>query len=188
MDLTVVGFVIAVVGIVLQLSDAFPAHREIRQAIVLLSLGVFVGIAASAALGAKYEITGNVDRRFALLYGLAAVAALFGIIAVLVADEKRREVALVIAGCAGGIFLLSGFAVGLGASTSHSRYSTDEILLLANEAERKGQYDTALDRLKELQLMVEATSSQEAIQRRIDRIQAAQGRSAFDAAPTALKP
>lgn len=180
MDLTIAGFVIAVVGIMLQLADAFPEHRETRKVIVVMTIGIFIGILASSLLGAKYDVTGDVDRRFALLYGLGGIAALFGLIAVMVGDEKRRDVSLVLAGSTGTIFLIAGAAVAIGSSpNAGGAYSADEILLLANAAEQRGQYETALERLAELEVRLEAEGAQEAIRQRINRVQAAQSRAAI---------
>lgn len=174
MDLTIGGFIIAVVGIVLQVADAFPEHRETRKAVVLLALGVFMGIAASALAGAKYEITGDVDRRFILLYILAGVGGLFALIAVMIADEKRRDVASSTAGVFAALFVVSGIAISLGTISRPDQYSADEILLLANSAEQRGQYETAIDRLEEFRSRLKAQAAQEQITKRIDRLQAAQ--------------
>lgn len=167
MDLTLIGFVIALVGIVLQISDAFPEHRETRKVIVLLSIGLFIGIAASAALGAKYQVTGNVDRRFALLYAIAGFAAFFGIVSIFVDDRNRRETALALAGSAAGIFILSGFFVAIGSQEPEPIYSEEEILILANDAEQKGRYELAIKRLAEMQTR---TRDDEAHRRLADRI------------------
>jgi len=174
MDLTIIGFIIAVVGIVLQVADAFPEHRETRKAVVLLALGVFIGIVASALLGAKYQITGDVDRRFVLLYVLAGLGGLFALTAVMIPDEKRRDVASSTAGVFAALFLVSGFAISLGTISRPDQYSTDEILLLANSAEQRGQYETAIDRLEQLRGRLNAQAAQDVIQKRIDRLQAAQ--------------
>lgn len=174
MDLTVVGFIIAVVGIVLQVADAFPEHRETRKVIVVLSMGVFIGILASAVLGATYNVTGDVDRRFALLYGLAGAGCLFTLVAILVGDDDRRQVALLGAGAAAILFCLSGLGIGLSSAKGVYNYSADEILLLANDAERRGQYETAIDRLRELKSRLNAQAAQDNVQKRIDRLEAAQ--------------
>ncbi len=179
MDLTIAGFAIAVVGIVLQLADAFPEHRETRKVIVVMAIGIFLGILASSMLGARYNVTGNVDRRFALLYALLGISFFFGIVAVIVSDEKRREASLILGGISGAAFLIAGFAVAVGSSPNvGSRYSTDEILLLANAAERRGQYETALDRLAELESRMPTSGARAAIKQRIERVQAAQSRAA----------
>lgn len=170
MDLTVIGFVIAVVGIVLQLFDAFPGHRETRKVIVFMSIGLFLGILASAALGAEYNITGNVDRRFILLYGLAGGAAAFGLLAVFVTEEARRDAAGIAALGFGGAFIATGFVVAMGSAEREPRYSSDEILMLADAAEQAGQYETAIDRLEELDGRLSNVEASERIRSRIQKI------------------
>ena len=171
MDIAVIGFVIAILGIILQIADAFPEHRETRKAIVLLTIGIFLGILTSAVLGVQYSITGNVDRRFALLYGLAGVAALFALTAIAVVDAKRREVALALAASAAGLFLVSGFVVGLSSVEPAERYSNDEILLLANDAEQRGRFDLAIERLEELNRRVRDDQASKILEGRISKIQ-----------------
>lgn len=170
MDLTVTGFIIAVVGITLQLFDAFPEHRETRKVIVFMSIGLFLGILASAALGAQYSITGNVDRRFALLYGLAGSAAVFGLLAVAVSDEARRNAAGAVAFCFGGAFLVTGLFVAGGSTETRYEYSTDEVLMLANAAEQAGQYEIAIDRLEELDKRLNDVDGSERVRKRIKKI------------------
>lgn len=178
MDLTIISLVIAVVGIVLQLADAFPEHRETRKVIVLLSLGIFIGVAISATLGATYNITGNVERRFALLFGLVGMGGMFGLVAVFSDDENRQQAAATMALGATVIFLVVGLFVALGSVDRDPVYSTDEILLLANSAEKSGQYQTAIDRLEELQQRLDSTEARNAVGARIDKLQAAQAGAA----------
>ncbi|PQM26636.1 hypothetical protein CVO77_16640 [Sphingopyxis lindanitolerans] len=170
MDLTAIGFIIAVVGITLQLSDAFPEHRETRKVIVFMSIGLFLGILASAALGAKYNVTGNIDRRFALLFALAGLGALFGLIAVVVTEEERRIAAGAVAFCFGGAFLATGLFVAAGSADPHYSYSTDEVLMLANAAEQAGQYEIAIDRLEELDRRLTSADASERLQKRVQKI------------------
>ncbi len=174
MDLTVVSVIIAVVGIVLQVSNAFPEHQETRKVIVVLSLGVFVGVAISAALGATYNVTGNVDRRFALLYGLAGAGAFFALLAILIKDDARQQMAAAAAFGTGVIFLIAGAVVAAGAGDRVPQYSTDEVLILANSAEQSRQFETAIDRLKELEQRLDSPEAREAIRVRIKKLKAMQ--------------
>ncbi|EQB12668.1 hypothetical protein [Sphingobium lactosutens] len=176
MDLTVIGFVIAVVGIVLQLADAFPEHREVRKAIFLMSIGLFLGIVASAALGAQYQITGNIDRQFALLFGLAGLAAVFAFTAIFLPDVDRRNVAMsaslgsALAFCATGLFIVLGAVPNV-----TNQYSTDEIAVLADHAQRSGQKQLAIERLQELSNRAYSTTVKRQIAQRIREIEESQG-------------
>jgi cytochrome bd-type quinol oxidase subunit 2 len=175
MDLTIIGLIIAVVGIVLQIADAFPEHREVRKTIVILSCGVFLGMLASGFAGAHYNITGNVDRQFALLFTLAGIAVLFALFAVFVVEEKKRTAAGTAAGMAFCAFIIVGFAVVLGTFPKSYDYSSEELLLLAATAERQGQYDRAIERLHALEEKLTNADAQAAVSRRIAKLEAVQG-------------
>lgn len=148
---------------------------------MFLAIGLFLGIAASSLLGADYQIKGNVDRRFVLLFALVGLGALFGTVAIAVGDPQRREVALILAGCCGLAFTATGFMVALGSMGGDGpvrrvfSYSTDEVLLLANAAERNGQYEMAIQRLEELQERLDGAAARKQLQERIKRLQSLQG-------------
>lgn len=174
MNLTIVGFIIAVVGIVLQLSDAFPEHRETRKVIVFLAIGVFLGMVASALAGANYNVTGNVDAKWALLFGLAGLVGLFGVVAVLTNSDAKQQIAVGLSCGAGVLFFLTGFAVAVGSQRETYSYSTDEVLQLAQSAEQRGQYEIAITRLKEARDRVDSAPGRLALERRIAKLQAIQ--------------
>lgn len=168
MDLTGISFVIAIVGIVLQVADAFPEHRGTRKAIVLLSLGVFIGVAVSSLLGAEYEVKGDFDSSYALLFALVGAFVIFGLLAVITTGEAAGWLTL------GSAALFVIFAISLFLSKSDPRYtySTDEVLILANNAERRGEIERAVERLEELRQRISNTAAHSHIQRRIDRLEA----------------
>lgn len=174
MTVEIIGLIIAVVGIVLQLSDAFPEHRETRKVIVVLAIGVFLGMVASASAGATYNVTGNVDAKWALLFGLAGLVGLFGLIAAFSNSDARQQIAFTVSGGAGVLFLITGFAIALGSQAPVYNYSTDEILQLAQSAEQRGQYEIAITRLEEAHRRLESTPGRLALKRRIARLQAIQ--------------
>ena len=78
------------------------------------------------------------------------------------------------AAAAGFGFLLTGFVVAMGSAHNASAYSSDEILLLANAAEQRGQYETAIERLQELEGRIDAPAEHAAIAKRIAALRGAQ--------------
>lgn len=140
----------AVVGLVLQFADAFPEHREERKTVVIISLGVFLGVAASTFSKAQYNITGNVDARYLLLFALVAATAAFALLAALAGTEAKRDTAGVAAMGFGGVFLISGMAIGIGSVERDPYLSVDETLLLATASEQQQDFDRATDLLKTL--------------------------------------
>jgi MFS family permease len=135
----------AAIALALQVADAFPEHREVRKTIVILSVGIFIGAASSALLAARYEITGNVDARFVLLFSLVVLLLVFALLAVLLTDAKKRESAGVVAWVLTGLFCLTGLAIGLGSLEREPSVSTDELLALARDAEGRGDFERAID-------------------------------------------
>jgi cytochrome bd-type quinol oxidase subunit 2 len=138
------SFIIAIIGIVLQLADAFPEHRETRKTIVILSLGVFVGAGVSALLGARYEISGNIDAKYSLLFFFAFVALGFAAAGTMLKDKGRREFAATAAAASAGLFLLVGFAFALGSADPNRGLTDDNLILLASSAEQKSDYVAAI--------------------------------------------
>lgn len=147
---TVISTMITVIGFLLQIFDAFPEHREARKTIVIMALGFTVGAGVTAALGATYNVTGNVDRQFALLYGVAGAAAVFALAGVLTGDDKRRSAAFTAASAFGVVFFAVGFAVSLGSMKSVEVITDSERSLLASSAEQSGDIDRAIEHLQSL--------------------------------------
>lgn len=177
MNIEIVGLAIAVLGIILQLADAFPEHRETRKVIVVLAIGVALGMVASASAGATYNVTGNVDAKWALLFGLVALVSLFGLLAIFANSEAGQQIAAFGACGVGVLFVLTGIAIGLGSQREVYTYSTDEVLQLASSAEQRGQYELAITRLEEARDRVEGAPARYALQQRIAKLRAVQSGS-----------
>ena len=167
MDLAVPSFLIAIVGIVLQLADAFPEHRETRKTVVIMSIGFFAGAIGNGVFSAKYNITGDFSSKYAILFALAFILFVFGLLATLLSDDKKRDNASVVAGGAAILFLLTGFAVAMSGIDRDPVLSTDELLVLAKNAESHGQYEHAVDLNRQLKARLPSGADAE-IQNRID--------------------
>jgi len=176
--LAIASFLIAIVGILLQISGAFPEHKEVRKTIVTISIGLFLGVGISSLLNADLQITGNVDNRYALLFSLVGIAFFFGIVATVVPDDKRRNIAATSAGIATFIFLACGLAIGINASVSGGpptyEVTTDELVLLANAAEQRRAYGEAIGYLERLRHRNLPQAAYPQIRTRIQRLEALQ--------------
>jgi hypothetical protein len=165
-----VSFIIAVIGIILQLVDAFPDHRETRKAVVVMALGVFVGVGISTLLNTKFSVTGNFDARYGLLYGIAAITTLFGLLAALLGNSEKRDIAGVAAGVGVLLFVASGLAVGISWTERVPYLSKDELIALASHAERQGAYEKAIERLMELDAVTREQATSDRIKAKIDSL------------------
>lgn len=172
MDLAIASFMIAIVGIVLQIADAFPEHRETRKAIVTICIGFFVGVISSALINTRYQITGNFDSRYAILFSLIAISLAFGLMAVLLSDVKKREAAGAAAGIGVVVFAFAGFGIGLGSIDRNLDLTTDEVAALAARAEQRGEYEKALAHLRNLQMRLNGESSVR-VRQRIENVEKA---------------
>ncbi|HEX8419453.1 MAG TPA: hypothetical protein VF638_05510 [Sphingomonas sp.] len=173
---TIVSVIIAIVGIVLQLIDAFPTHREARRSVATVAVGIFLGVAASSFSRAQYNISGNIDRQFVLLFALLAVTVVFGLLAALLGDPKRRDAAGMIGLCFGLVFLAAGAMVAAGASPAQDqpKFSTDELLLVAGRAEQQGKPDVAIAHLERLATQLASSEARAQVRQRIRKLEQAQ--------------
>ena len=169
MDLAIPSFLIAVVGIILQFADAFPEHRETRKVIVVISLGFFAGAVANSLSNATYTITGNFDYKAAILFALLSALILFALLGTLLNDQKKRDNASGAAWAAFGLFVLAGFAVSLSWIEREPMFSTDEVILLAQSAETRGDIGRAIELNKELKARIPSPSD-DVIQQKIDAL------------------
>lgn len=176
MNLAIPSFVIALVSITLQLFDAFPKHREARQAVVLMTLGFFVGTVSTTLMNAHYIITGSISASYILLFIVITAAVTFGLLAVFLNDPAKRDVASVVAACFGFGALATGFAVAMANSPAIERMSLRDRLTLANTAEARGDWAEAISQLKTEEEILEDDTLKQALQRRIARDQAMQSR------------
>ena len=92
---TYITGIATLLGVVLQFRDVFPEHRELRKAVVLVIIGVFVG----TVLGALQRV--NVTVAAPLTWFPVLVAALLLILFIIIvsalfAQEKERRKALYI--------------------------------------------------------------------------------------------
>lgn len=168
--LAIASFVIAILGIAMQIFGAFPEHKEARNTVVTLSIGVFIGAALSMALQTRYQLTGNFNSSYALLFFLAAGALVFFGFATLLDDREKRDAATWPAGIFTGVFLLTGLVIGLGSIERAPSLTKDEIIILVNAAENRGDFETAIGHLEQLRLQGDETVDS-AISARIQQLE-----------------
>ncbi len=119
MYLTGIVFIMAVIAIALEWKDAFPQHRELRTAAMLLAVGLFLGLGAHELLIAKFSLGGHIDAGVALLFAIGAIAALLGLSALLIRDRNRKVNALALTGASIVILAMCSLGVGVGSAIRH---------------------------------------------------------------------
>jgi hypothetical protein len=133
-------------GLLLQLKDIFPEHREIRKTVVLLIIGIFVGSIIASVKGIKVDF-GSTVRPFEVLVAIfVAVLAIVAIAGAFARDDFRRSQLFQFSGF-GTVALFVLLAFGSMEDTPverERRLNIEELLELATIQQSRGNYDRAL--------------------------------------------
>ncbi|MGH7231865.1 MAG: hypothetical protein ACREJU_10980, partial [Nitrospiraceae bacterium] len=88
---TYITGIAGLLGLLLQLKDAFPEHRELRKTVVLLVIGVFVGSLVASVRSVKIDFGGSISPFTALIAVFVAVLVTVAISATFTQDASRRN-------------------------------------------------------------------------------------------------
>ncbi len=116
---TYISGIIAILSFIIQIRDVFPAHREIRKAVLYISFGIFIG----SLLGALNSINITIAKSYGLiqitliitLLFLVVVLSILTFIAIRIDDAPKRHeiwVAVII-----GLIVCACIVIALGIST-----------------------------------------------------------------------
>lgn len=147
---TYITGIAGLLGLVLQLKDAFPEHREARKAIVMLVIGVFVGSVISALRGVKVDFGATVSPSQVLVGVFVAVLALVAVVASFTREPERRTELFAFTGIGTvALFFLLMF-VNIGsledsrAERERQQINLEELITLVDLAVAKQSYERAL--------------------------------------------
>ncbi len=149
--------VVAILSFILQIRDVFPAHREVRKAVLYISFGIFVG----SFIGALNSINITIAKSYGLiqitliivLLIVVVVLSIIIFIATCINDEKKRGelwgVTVV------GIIVCFLIIIALGISTTGGpnktpEFSANEILVIAGDSYKKKEYERAITLYKKV--------------------------------------
>ncbi|MBO1223222.1 MAG: hypothetical protein JYX80_02220 [Candidatus Scalindua sediminis] len=147
---TYISGIVAVLSFIMQIRDVFPAHREVRKAVLYISFGIFIG----SLFGALNSINITIAKSYGLiqialiivLLIIVVVLSILSFIAIRINDKpKRQELwnALIV-----GIIVLVFIIIALGISTgdhnADSEFSINEIMIIAGENYKKKEYERAI--------------------------------------------
>jgi hypothetical protein len=153
-------------GLLLQLKDIFPEHREIRKTVVLLIIGIFVGSVITSVKGIKVDF-GSTVRPFEILVALfVAVLAIVAITGAFTRDDIRRYQLFQFSGAGTfALFVLLFFgSVGETQVERERRHlNIEELLELSGIQQSHGNYDRALYFLQEAKGRIPATDERRKI-------------------------
>jgi hypothetical protein len=178
-------------GFLLQVRDVLPKYRETRKALLLVTLGIFIGTIIGSlqrvSIQFNMPITG-----FSLLIGFMGILlAVLVLIGVFTNDTRRREDVLPIAGVGTVVFifvlffgyLLTSIDIAPHTETQRKAIAIDELLLLVDVNVEKRNIDRAIMLLEQTKGRLQETDPRYAvIESRIEALKKEQ------VSPTKQKP
>lgn len=151
-----------------------------RERVVLLGVvpiaSAIVGALVNQFIGpdAQCPITTIMDGRFVLLGALLLFILVFALLGTLLSDAAKRESASSTAWVGCGLFAAAGMIVAIGTIDRTQDLTNDDLVVLANGAEQRRDYQGAIDRLKTLRRRSLGEEGQRRVQARIDALERAQ--------------
>lgn len=152
---TYITGIAGLLGLMLQLKDSFPEHREVRKTIVLLVLGIFIGSVFTSLKGVKVDFEGSISPFEVLVAVFVAVLGVVAIAGAFTREANRRSELFAFSGLGTlALFVLLMFG-GLGslegsrAERDRKQVNIEELLELSALNSSHGSYERALLFLEE---------------------------------------
>jgi hypothetical protein len=166
---TYITGIAGLLGLMLQLKDSFPLHREIRKTTVLLVLGVFLGSLITSLKGVRVDLNASI-RPFEIL--VAIFVAVLGIVAIAGAftkESNRRTELFAFSGIGTlALFMLLLFG-GIGsleedrAGRARRQVNVEELLELSTLHASRASYERAILFLEEAKSRLPRTDERQKI-------------------------
>jgi hypothetical protein len=149
---TVITGLAGLLGLFLQLSDAFPKHRETRRALVFLIIGVFAGSLITSILKGSVSVSVPLSGYGLLLLGIGGAIFFCLVVAASVSEVTKRDAFFAASGIGTFVFLLVAFFGSMTTQdvqrvTLDKNLSLDEYLELVDRHSAKGNFDRAIELL-----------------------------------------
>ena len=182
MNLALISGIAGILGLILQINDAFPEHRQVRQAVVLVIFGFFAGAIASALTQAQVHVIGGVPASYALIAALVVIGCVLVAVAAFTSDEQRRGELYTASAVTGGAMFTIFFLVAAAWALSGPRQGNltlDEYLVLSTESQRRGNFERAIEHAEDAGVFLDDSDPrQQALKVRVERLKAAQAAAA----------
>jgi hypothetical protein len=152
---TYITGIAGLLGLMLQLKDSFPEHREARKIIVLLVIGTFVGSSISSLKGIKVDLGASISPFEILVAVFVAVLATIAIAGAFTREANRRSELFAFSGfgtLALFVLLMFGGAGSLEenrAERDRKQVTIEELLELSTLHASRGSYERSLHFLEE---------------------------------------
>ena len=153
---TYITGIAGLLGLVIQLADAFPKHREARKATVLLIIGVFLGTLISAARSVKIDLPEGSITPFSVLVAVfVVVLALIAITATFTQDKEHRDSLFTFTTLGTvALFVLLFFGAISSSDFGQRSLTVDELIELSTSHVSRGNFDRAISCLQDAQRLL----------------------------------
>lgn len=152
---TYITGIAGLLGLILQLKDSFPEHREARKTVVLLVIGIFVGSVVASLKGVRVEFGGSI-RPFEILVAVfVVVLATIAIVGTFTRESTRRSELFVFSGFGALALFVLLFVGSIGslneghAERERKRVNIEELLELSALQASRGSFERSLLFLEE---------------------------------------
>jgi len=145
---TYITGIAGLLGLILQLKDMFPEHRETRKAIVLLTLGVFLGSLIGGVRNLQTSSITNLSPIHLLTTAILGIIAIIVVAAIFSNDRPKRQELLTVAGFGTVALLIILFFGTIAHLPDDQKLTTDELLELSRQSADKNSYDRAVTLLE----------------------------------------
>ena len=151
---TYVTGIASLLGLLLQVFNIFQKYRKVRDSISLIVFGVFLGSFIKAFDSSSIKIDFPIDG-YTIIVAIFVLVILSSLVtAFIIKDSDRRDGLFAVAGIAFFVFIFV-LAAGSGIKSRNlsieedkKRLNISEILLLADDNEKRTNYDRAITHLE----------------------------------------
>ncbi|HZW25429.1 MAG TPA: hypothetical protein VFF26_08090 [Gallionella sp.] len=147
---TYITGIAGLLGLVLQIKDSFPEHRETRKTIVVLVMGIFLGSAIASLKGVKVEFGATITPVQVLVGIFVSVLAIVAIAAAFTKDSMRRSEMFTFTGIGTAALFVLLLFTGMSsvedgrAEREKQQISFDELLILSDLAASRESFERSL--------------------------------------------
>jgi len=135
----------SLLGLILQVLDAFPEYREVRKIIFFMVLGVFIGTILSSLQRISFKFDVPISTYYILLLFALLIISSLAIIGSFTKDYSTRMHIFTASGLGLSALLIFLFGYAIYTTNINKPYITnDELMILADKNMEKGNIDRAI--------------------------------------------
>ena len=152
---TYIAGIATILGLLIQIKDVFPQHRETRKNVIFIILGLFIGTLIGSLQRINVTFAVPMSGSHLLVGAVIIVVFVVLISAIFTVNNEKRMQLFGVSGAGAGLLFVILFGLLLlhsPAATSRSvdKITNDELLLLADTNKEKGNFERSIYFLEEI--------------------------------------